>query len=142
MIVTDEYKARAALLQGSSRERVRRGRIAVAGSRWCVSSSRALLARSRPSFRGGSDPIHDEATIRLWLSALVEAGVVPAGPVVWAGLCREQHDCMICGATIEVGEVEYEIPTPAIFLHGRCFSLWPRKHDGASGDGGGTARVA
>jgi hypothetical protein len=144
MSAVDELRDRAAVLKAASQERVRRGRLAVDGGRWCVSLSLARLARPRAPFRGGSDPIHDEATVRLWLRALVQAGIVPPGPVVWAGLCRERHDCMICGAWIEVGQVEYEIPTPseAIFLHGHCYSLWPRSHDGASGSGGGRSRVA
>lgn len=143
MIAVDEYRARAAVLKASSRERVRRGRIAVDGSRWCVSLSRAVLVRPRSRFSGGSDP-NDEATVRLWLRGLLDAGLIPAGPVVWAGLCREGHDCMVCGARIEVGAVEYEIPASAeaIFLHGRCYVLWPRNRDGASGNGGGGSRVA
>ena len=102
---------------------------AVDTSRWLLLSSRAVLDRPRPLFRGGGEPLPDHDAVRVRLDALIGGGVLakkPAG-LLWGGRCQTRHGCTICGSSIELGELEFEITSPVrvvIFVHGRCFDLW------------------
>jgi hypothetical protein len=92
-------------------------------------SSRALLDRGRPPISGGG-----EVDVRQRLRKLMDGGVLPGAPGVravhvWAGNCRVQHPCTICGVGIDVGEMEFEMTLPAgvvVVVHQRCFDLWTR----------------
>jgi hypothetical protein len=106
-------------------------------SRWIIDSSRALLSRPRPVFRGSSDDpsAEDVASIRARLRTLIEGGVLPAlaPSPMWAGVCRESRTCIACGRAIKVDEVEMEWTGPAevtVVFHGRCVYLYRAMSDG------------
>ena len=106
-----------------------RGRTTVAASRWLLTSSRAVLDRPRPPFRGGGDPPFDVAAVRERLRVRVTSGVLPHfhSGRLWAGRCRVPHACTICSMMIVVGEIELELTSPTgvvIFVHRRCFDFW------------------
>jgi hypothetical protein len=105
------------------------GRISVGSSRWLLTSSRAVLDRPRPPFKGGGDPPFDEVAVRQRLQLLVGSGVLPHfhSGRLWAGRARVEHACTICSMKIVVGEIELELTSPTgvvIFLHRRCFDFW------------------
>lgn len=88
---------------------------------------------------GGLGPFLDDVTVRERLRTLIAGGVLPEsarGPL-WAGRCRVRHRCTICGTSIEVGHIEFEITSPAgvvIFMHRRCFDLWMIHEPGGEAD--------
>ena len=77
---------------------------------------------------GDGDPDQPSSRLR----ALLDAGALPqprSGPI-WAGRCRVRHTCSVCGTSIEMGVVEFEVTSPAgvvLFLDRRCFDLWARE---------------
>lgn len=116
------------------RARAARTAVALLRSRWLITSSRACPDRARPDVgASGADPLPDEeATVRQRLRVLLAKGVLPgirAGKIS-GGKSRERHDCTICGASIGVGEAEFEIPPPdgvVVVVHRRCFDLWTQE---------------
>jgi hypothetical protein len=125
----DERQASAATRWDHAVACVARGRSSVDASRWLLTSSRAVLDRPRPPFRGGSDPPFDVAAVRERLRLLVTSGVLPHfhSGRLWAGRCRVEHACTICSTKIVVGQIELEMTSPTgvvIFLHRRCVDFW------------------
>lgn len=96
----------------------------------CVEMSRDPQARGRHVSSSGGDAL--PATAHQRLRALLDAGPLPQprSEPIWAGRCRVRHICSVCGASIEVGVVEFEVTSPAgvvLFLDRRCFDLWARE---------------
>jgi hypothetical protein len=124
-----ERRASAACRWDDAAESVGRGRTSVDGSQWLLTSSRAILDRPRPPFRGGGDAPFDTAFVRGRLRLLRASGVLPHfhSGRLWAGPCRVEHGCTICGMRITRGQIELEMTSPdgiVIFLHRRCFEFW------------------
>jgi hypothetical protein len=141
MKTIEERRACAACRWNYAAESVGRGRTSVEGSQWLLSSSRAILDRTRPPFRGGGDAPFDSAFVRGRLRLLRASGVLPHfhSGRLWAGPCRVEHVCTICSMKIVREEIELEITSPTgivIFLHRRCFDFWvaqPLELDGDPG---------
>jgi hypothetical protein len=107
-------------------------RLTVASSRWLLTSSRALLERRGPPFRGGSGPLPDESMVRIRLRTLIDSGALPRvhASLLSGGPCHTPQACMVCGADIEVGRIQFTIraaPESAIAVHVRCFDLWAQE---------------
>jgi hypothetical protein len=129
MTTIDERQVSAAARWERALASVRRGRTSVDGSEWLLTSSRAILDRSRPPFSGGGDPPFDVAAVRQRLRLLVGSGVLPHfhSGRLWAGRCRVPHACTVCSMMIVVDEIELEMTSPTgvvIFLHRPCFDFW------------------
>jgi hypothetical protein len=116
-----------------------RGRASVDGSRWLLTSSRALLDRPHPPFSGGADVQPDEAATRLRVRELIDVGILPrvSSGLLMTGPCRVAHNCMACGAGIKIGEHEIEIISRSdavvIYLHRACLEIWTQ--EATDGDG-------
>jgi hypothetical protein len=142
MMTIDERQASAAARWDHAVASVRRGRTSLDRSAWLLTSSRAILDRSRPPFSGGGDPPFDVAAVRQRLGLLVGSGVLPHfhSGRLWAGRCRVEHACTICSAKIVVGDIELEMTSPTgevvIFLHRRCFDFWVSQPVELDGDQG------
>jgi hypothetical protein len=127
MVTIEERQASAAARWDRAVKSVSFGWADIARSRWLLTSSRAVLDRPRPPFRGGGDPPLDWAAVRARVRMLIDASLLPkifAGQA-WAGPCESRHECAVCRIVIEVGEVEYELPLGGVqvFVHRRCFVL-------------------
>jgi len=124
----EERIDRAAARWGRAIDFVHQGAITVQRSRWRITSSRAVLDWGRRPISGGGHAPYDDPAVRGRLQALITAGLLPhrfSGRLL-AGPCQKPHDCTLCGLSIDVGEIEYEIPLKGvvIFLHRACFSFW------------------
>lgn len=124
-----ERVARAVVVLASGVARVDQGVTRVARSVWCIALAVALLARLRRPLRGGGDPIVDEATVRQRVRALLDNGILPGirASEILGKKRQVRQECTICGASIGVGDMAFEIPPPAgamLAVHRRCFDLW------------------
>jgi hypothetical protein len=134
-------RARAAIRWDHAVACVDRGRATVGASRWLLTSSRAVLDRPRPPFRGGGDAPFDEVAVRQRLELLIGSGVLPHfhSGRLWAGRARVEHACTICSMRIVVGEIELELTSPTgvvIFVHRRCFDFWVSQPEELDSDQG------
>ena len=102
----EERQVSAAARWDCATRSVRCGRTTVARSRWLLTSSRAVLDRPRPPFRGGADSQPDEATVRRRVGHLIDVGFLPLLSFgrLGVGPCRAPHDCTVCGGGIKIGE--------------------------------------
>jgi len=90
-------------------------------------------------FSGGSGdlPSPDETAVRSRLRSFIDTGVLPAEAPsqMWAGTCFQQHRCIVCGTTIDLGEPELEWENPVglpLFFHRRCVDVWRRENGDVS----------
>ena len=124
--------ARSASRHADCLARRARGTRAIEQTKWLIASSRALLDRPRPAFRGGGPDTIPEPIIRQRLRLLIDAGILPPGGLggLWEWTCHQRHPCSGCGAAIVHGEIEIEVSTRAgvvLFLHRRCLELWAQE---------------
>jgi hypothetical protein len=128
-------KRRAAVMKVASRRAISTGREFIARSRIRIKASRGLFAwhrklfarHPRPAIRGSSSPA-DAPNVRARVRTLIKASLLPKilSGKVWAGRCLQVHECVVCGARIEEGEIEYEVwmDDGAFGVHRPCFMLW------------------
>ncbi len=59
---------------------------------------------------------------RLW--------IIEAGPV-WMGLLRTFRPCVVCGLSIGVGHLRYDVPGPrgTVPAHVDCYRIWQAESD-------------
>jgi hypothetical protein len=132
MVTIDERAERARIRWDRTVARCTSTRAQVEHSRWLITSSRAVLDRPRPLFRGGADErVADRRTLAR-LRALIVIGVLPrTGPTtLWAGRCRETQDCLVCHDEIALGALQFEITYGRgrrAVLHRGCLDLWLRE---------------
>jgi hypothetical protein len=121
--------ARTASRRADCLARFARGSRSMESAQWLITSSRAILERGRPVFRGGGPDTISEPIIRQRLRTLIAAGVLTPSGVgcLWEWTCHHRHPCSGCGAGIVPGEIEVELSTRGgvvLFLHRRCLELW------------------
>ena len=134
----EERAASAAARWAACVARRTRSRLAVDRSRWLMTSSRAVLDRSRPPIQGAQDPAASQANVRTRLLGLIDRGALPAVVPrrMFIGPCRETHPCTACGMDITMGAQEFEWTNPGnliLFFHRRCADIYMTLNDGHGG---------
>jgi hypothetical protein len=93
----DDRVARAAARWKHAVSSGHRGQLRLQQSQWLLVSSRAVLDRPRPAFRGGIDAVPDEPFLQRRLRDLLRMGILPAIHLSLgsAGPCRVRRDCEV-----------------------------------------------